>query len=233
MDSELGKHQACLCLSFIFTHRTCSSLIAGALAITPASSIPSTGLPSSVALHYRESVQERAILPSHMFAIANSSKSKATLYPCHHLLFALQCSKLPVLPMSQPRVVDGQVTLPVISISLPSPETFPLIRDFLYTRGCDRFLAALMPSLSYKDIPQVDSNAGSAGIVPALSRALAQTLNTEKLMERAMMIHGVWANTCALGIADESLWRSMETAWAIVTGALVLSTGHSVFDDDA
>jgi hypothetical protein len=198
--------------------------------MSPATPIPSTGLPPNVKLHYRETAQD-AIIPSHMFAIANTNKSKATLYPCHHLLFAAQCTKLPALPPSRPQVIEGQVTLPVVSISLPSPETFPLVRDFLYTRGCDRFLASLMPSLSSKDIPQAGS--GSSGIVPALSRALSQTLSTEKLMERAMMIHGVWANACALGVVDESLWRSMETAWAIVTGALVLSTGHSVFDDDA
>lgn len=203
--------------------------VAGAASVSPVSTIQSPNF-TDIELRVNNNAGV-GILPTHMFAVTNSTRSKATLYPCHHLLFASQCANLPRMRQSSPASDSddeerdsSRITLPIVPIYLPSPETFPIVREFLYTRAFDRLLSTLLP-LPSSDLPPVPTTP-NVSVLPALSTALANTFAPAGLLERARTIHGVWSNACTLGIADESLWKCLDTAWSVIIDALALSTGQ-------
>lgn len=46
-------------------------------------------------------------------------------------------------------------------------------------------------------------------------------------MQRISLVHGVWGNVCALGVADVLLWKAMDTAWEVLVGAVALRQERS------
>jgi len=41
-----------------------------------------------------------------------------------------------------------------------------------------------------------------------------------------MLVHGLWTNVCALGVADEGLWEVIDACWEVLLQALAVGTGE-------
>lgn len=172
-------------------------------------------------------------MPTHMFAVFSSrqpapARRRVTLFPAHNLVFATHCANLPILPTSTPALVEcaGQeIKVPVIPLCIPSPEVFPQLSTFLYTKRIDHLLASLMPLPTppplYRDDPTT--------VMPLLTQfaqKIADTYTVKTLLLHIAKVHGTWCNTMALGIADERLWCALDTAWEVLLTSLAISTGQ-------
>ncbi|KAF9463255.1 hypothetical protein BDZ94DRAFT_1164331 [Collybia nuda] len=174
-----------------------------------------------------------ASLPTHMMAIygpppqnPSAEKRKITLYPVHSTVLAAYCAKLPAFrPTSDavmsatPEHIVREVTIPVRPICLPSPQTYPQLSSFLYTKRTDALLASMMPCLP----PQ--SLANQSEIITFATR-LAGTYTIHALLQHAMTVHGLWGNVCALGIFDDALWDTIDLAWQVLLTAIAIGTGN-------
>lgn len=179
-------------------------------------------------------------VPSHMLAIygppsknGSTEKRKVTLYPAHSLVFAAYCSKLPPFP-SPPVPTASQpgepleLTVPIRPLCLPSPQTYPRLSSFLYTKRTDVLLQSLMPCPPPSSLMQSegeDSSSQSSQLVEFAAK-LAGTYTTQALLQHTMTVHGLWQNTCALGIFDDSLWETIDLAWQILLTAIAIGTGN-------
>ncbi|KAJ7172960.1 hypothetical protein C8R43DRAFT_863110, partial [Mycena crocata] len=130
--------------------------------------------------------------PTHFFAVYNAplafgQKRHVSLYPFHDLVIGAHCANLPALPASQPFPCSARATLPVVPLSLPSPETFSLLHAYLYMQQQpETLLAALAP--------------------PCGSNLL-------QLAGHAQRIQGLWRNACVLAVVDEQLYDVIESSW--------------------
>ncbi|EIW79680.1 hypothetical protein CONPUDRAFT_166409 [Coniophora puteana RWD-64-598 SS2] len=174
--------------------------------------------------------------PTHMLAVypsssgpACASSRKITLLPAHDIILAAHCANLPVFPPtslssapSSPHSgVDGAVEtldLPVLPLCIPSPETFPILSTFLYTRRRDHLLSSLVP----------------AGLLPAKLRpagseaAAGQKVTAVSVLAHLHRVNAVWRNACALGTSDDKLWEVLITAWEVLLLALGKATGTQI-----
>jgi hypothetical protein len=64
-------------------------------------------------------------------------------------------------------------------------------------------------------------------MVTEYSTILAQNYTTQRLASQAAKLHGFWRNACALGIFDVDLQAFFDFAWAILMGALILSSNRA------
>lgn len=169
-------------------------------------------------------------MPTHMLAVYSRQSSvspnptrRVMLFPTHNIVMALHCAHLPMLPKSTATEPDsvGQMTLPVIPLCVPSPETFSRLSSYLYTKDASHLLSMLLPTgmltslLSHADMLDAD-----APEVQQFSNKLCATYTPHALLTHAMTINGLWRNVCALGIFDARLWEVLDLAWDIVIGAL-------------
>ncbi|KAJ7093920.1 hypothetical protein B0H15DRAFT_904911 [Mycena belliarum] len=159
---------------------------------------PTEGLPKELEIIMNDAVS--AACPTHMLAVygdapTHGKKRQVALFPFHDLVLSLHCSRLPVLPVSRPDTSAGcaTVTLPVIPLRLPAPETFALLQSYLYTQQPAFLLAALAPPCE-ADILQ--------------------------LVAHATKMHGVWRNACALGVVDARLYDILDASWAHTLAAM-------------
>ena len=190
----------------------------------PMAAASSSSLPKEVDVTVRNA--HDSVLPTHMLAVHSSTQPasqgarKVTLFPAHSLVLAAHCANLPPLPASVASTSapvtsddseDVHVTLPILPLSIPSPETFATLSSYLYTRRADALLRALLPSFP------------SSTPVPTTMVALTQTLErapSSTLLAHALKVHGVWRNACALGVHDERLWGVLDLAWKACVGGL-------------
>lgn len=163
---------------------------------------PTASLPKEMEVVMHDMVA--ADCPTHMLAVhANSPahlspRRKVTLYPVHQLVLVTNCANLPTLPHSSNFVAGSSTAaLPVVPLCLPSPETYPLLQSYLYTKQPELLLSVLLPAI-HCDM-----------------RALAQ---------HAMFINGLWRNACALGVVDQKLWDVIDDAWGVVVDATEQAT---------
>jgi len=179
-------------------------------------------------------------LPSHMFAVygppskkGSSERRKVTLYPAHSLIFAAYCSKLPpfppaATPTTSQSGVPQELNVPIRPLCLPSPQTYPHLSAFLYTKRTDILLQSLMPCQPPTTLGQgqeQDPSSQSSQLVDFSAR-LAGTYTTQALLQHTMTVHGLWQNVCALGIFDECLWETIDLAWQILLTAIAIGTGN-------
>lgn len=187
-------------------------------------------------------------IPTHILAVSAASKGPAaptspdaSLHPTHALILAAHCSNLPILPPSHPPSSrahqQGSVTLPVLPISLPSPQTFSLLHYFLYTHDASTLLSQLFPKSSLPPsflssvaaAPQacVQQTLASGGKLHQLSAGLSSSArgDLQALMGVAGVVSGVWRNVVALGVSDPELWDVLDLAWEVVLGSLNLAAG--------
>ncbi|KAI3613119.1 clp1-like protein [Moniliophthora roreri] len=204
-------------------------------------------------------------LPSHMLAVygttpsaAPNSKIDVKLYPVHANLLASHCAKLspfepsPVaLEPENPMMTLGtgepiKKTLPVRSIRLPSPQTFPKLSQYLYTQRAEILYDAFLPTPASKFINAFNA-AGTTE--PSTSREdtesatsffthpqnmnrqlefaqeLARTYTAHTMLEKLAVIHGVWMNACALGVFDEPMWAIIDGCYEVLIRALAMGSG--------
>jgi len=171
-------------------------------------------------------------LPTHMLAVYSRQSSaspnptrRVTLYPIHNIIMALHCAHLPVLPKSTATEPDsvGQMTLPVVPLCIPSPETFSRLSAYLYTKNASYLLSMLLPTgtLTPPSILALDTYIdGDSPELQQFQAKLRATYTPYALLTCGMTINGVWRNVCALGIFDDQLWEVLDLAWEAIIGAL-------------
>lgn len=126
------------------------------------------------------------------------------------------------------------ITLPVVSLCVPSPRTFTILEGYLYTKSGPDLLARLLPPLPIdfldhvqKPTPDDITFAPEDEIPPhmirtleALGKRLRATFPVRVLLSHALNVHGVWMNVCALGIFDNNLWKILAVAWRVLMATL-------------
>ncbi|KAF8964763.1 hypothetical protein BDZ97DRAFT_1918722 [Flammula alnicola] len=175
-----------------------------------------------------------AILPTHMLAVfgrpsPSSSGSvpsprprKVTLFPVHSLVLLAHCANLPKPPSALPVPLTGQqeVQLPIWSLCLPSPLTYPQLSTYLYTKQIDHILKSFLPCSPPSTLMQDPSQ------ILAFATHLSATFTIQALTKYALTVHGLWQNVCALGIFDDNLWDAMDVMWKSLLTALAIATGE-------
>lgn len=251
---------ASLCLVLTDTAR----MIAALSLLTIPSSLPCAHLPPptlDVPMRPTSQMPDASAFPSHVLAILSSRSSSATptvasfadksslpasatipLYPASAIVLSAHCSLLPPLPQGLP--ASGRraaLTLPVIPLTIPSPETFALLHAYLHTMRPDTLLAALLPSLASALPPM---SAASSSTAPAGKLVYVSQFSSDRLLRLAhalagaafqrggpqgamgalmahvKLVNGLWQNVCALGVFDAELWGVMDLAWEVVLAAM-------------
>ena len=198
------------------------------LAITSSKSSPSSPTTPTVASFAAQS--------------AASASVTVPLYPAHALVLAAHCTLLPPLPRSRPSNRAASLTLPVVPLTVPSAETFPLMHAYLHTKRPDTLLAALLPVLasSFPSASPSRSSSSSGSVYVSqftseqfsrLANGLAghayQTAGAQgapaALMNYAKVVNALWRNVCALGVFDPELWGVMDLAWEIILTAMTFA----------
>ncbi|KDR73669.1 hypothetical protein GALMADRAFT_100505 [Galerina marginata CBS 339.88] len=167
---------------------------------------PTSQLPHELEVVVSDSLRLASVTPTHILALSSSrsgvSSKKYQLFPIHQLVFAANCSTMPALPSSFAATPAGNssrtATLPVVSYSIPSPETFGLLSEYLYTKNADVLRSRILP--------------------------VNWALDIETILRKAFMIRGLWANACAFGVVDPSLYDVLEDCWAAVLRSLHQAT---------
>jgi len=151
-------------------------------------------------------------------------KKRIVLVPIHALVFATQCAHLPPLTCPAPRARGeaevNTATLPVLPFPIPSPGTFSLLMQYLYTHQAKRILSVLIPVPSYTSSPQ------------ALSQKLTESCTVEALLSLLSTVYGLWRNVTNLGVFDEKLWQIIDFSWTVVRNALDTKEASGEGDDD-
>ena len=164
-------------------------------------------------------------LPTHILAIASphlktSQPQRTTLYLTHETILVAYCAHLSTLPSSrimEPNANPTRLILPVHSLRIPCPQTYPQLIKYLYTKDTQLLLASILPIKPFSSMPNPADRL-------RLSVALARAFTSRTLLQYAMMVNGIWRNTCALGIFDDGLWAVMDAAWDIIISALSMAS---------
>ncbi|EGO01235.1 hypothetical protein SERLA73DRAFT_167356 [Serpula lacrymans var. lacrymans S7.3] len=171
-------------------------------------------------------------MPTHMLAVyarqSSATRRRVTLFPVHNIILAAHCANLPQLPESNPSAPDvpgSSISVPVVPLCIPAPETFPHLSAFLYTKRVDHLLSSLLPCPAppslYREEPM---ESGNPELVQFATK-LSSMYTAQALLSRAMLVNGLWRNVCALGIFDERLWGAMDVAWEVLLTAMAIATG--------
>jgi hypothetical protein len=185
-----------------------------------------TRLPSELEVIVDDLVTD---LPSHILAIvprASSSNGgrRIALHLTHSIVLGTHCASLPpnVFDRKAIRTVEDStnLTVPVIPLSLPHVESFPLLHFYLYTKNHIGLITSLI-QLPPTALGLVPSAAGmpkqSTGDI---AHKLARMFTPTALGDIVARTHGVWANACALGVYDDNLWTAIDFCWTLATEAL-------------
>ncbi|KAI9056480.1 hypothetical protein FKP32DRAFT_1468529 [Trametes sanguinea] len=207
------------------------------------SSLPCAHLPPTIDAPVRPSSQtpDLSAFPTHVLAILSSRSSATTPTMAS---FADRSSlpastTVPLYPASA--LVLAALTLPIVPLTIPNPEAFPLLHAYLHTMRPDTLLASLLPALA-SSLPQMSgasSSAGSNKVVyvaqfsadrltrlahglagAALQRSGSQSGAMGVLMAHVKVVNGLWQDVCALGVFDAELWGVMDLAWEVVLAAM-------------
>ena len=169
-----------------------------------------------------------SILPTHILAISTKEAPagkprKITLFPVHSLVFATQCSRMPAFPPTLPvpahTVGQQTVKVPVFTICIPSPATYPQLSNFLYNKRADVLMKSMLPCAPPPMLAEDPTQ-----IVPYATQ-LAETFTVQALAKYTFAVHGLWQNVCAMGIYNDLLWDTMDLIWQCLLTAMAISTG--------
>lgn len=208
--------------------------LSGINAISLPPSLPRSQLTSSsLKVPLRASSSEPSY-PTHILAVSpaksTSSSDHVFLFPVHALTLAANCARLPVLPPSNPiPSPNGNLTLPVLPLSLPSPAAFAVIHSYLYTHRLDAVMSALgFPSSAFMQNlthQAVLATLQSPDTLHQLSALLCQHTggNLGKLTGLTVRVKDLWQDIVSLGIHELELWDTLDLAWEILLGALNLA----------
>lgn len=182
--------------------------------------------------------------PSHMVAVYSlmsmcSASGPAVgrgpcfnFYPVHSIYLAAHCAHLPNFPTiastwTPPIVTPGATSatymVPVQSLCLPSPVTYPLILGYLYTKRADLLISEFLPT----PVPVGLLAAATRGVkdhkaMRDYADHLAAAYTLPALLNYAVLVEGFWMNACTLGIVDHCLWEVIDVAWRVLMHAFTL-----------
>ncbi|TRM66890.1 hypothetical protein BD626DRAFT_484114 [Schizophyllum amplum] len=185
---------------------------------------PSSSIPNELAVI----VNSRAApAPTHMLAVhgpppPDNAPRKVQLLPIHASVLAAHCSRLPPFENVRENVIQSvpaALSLPVRPISLPVPAMFSLLLGYLYVRDVAGLLQALVP----ERLPPMAATDADFPI-NEIARRLAHRHPPSVLIAHVGRVHGLWQDTCALGINDDGLWAAMQLAWQVLLTAVAIGT---------
>ncbi|KAF8878072.1 hypothetical protein BD779DRAFT_1773601 [Infundibulicybe gibba] len=164
-----------------------------------------------------------SIVPTHMMAVYGPPSKTGSSKPANMIL-AAHCTRLPSFPPTPASSAEsskpGEFSVPVRPLCLPSPQTFPHLSAFLYTKRADLLLNALLPC------PPPAPLAEDAPELVAFATRLAGTYTSQALLNHAMSVFGLWQNVCALGVFEDRLWDTIDVAWKLLLTAIAVGTGN-------
>lgn len=177
--------------------------------------------------HHIVNVPDRtAPMPSHLLAPFSKERpvrGPRRLFPIHPIVYTARCADWtpPQPPYNVPHAAS--VTLPVVPLEVPHPESFGIVHEFLYTKNSARFFAALVPTPNARTLTEHCPD----GTVATLIRNLAETYKKQIIVAHLGITAGVYANMRALGIHDDEMWKILRYAWAVLREVLIRSTGSA------
>ncbi|KAG8982597.1 hypothetical protein FRB90_006678 [Tulasnella sp. 427] len=196
--------------------------------------LPPSGMPNEIPLTICPSYTSKsALLPTHLLCVINPTTSHGQLYPVHAAVLAAHCPRIPQFPLpadTKSAECGSSVTFPIVPISLPHAESFPILFDYLYTKNFARFVSSLIP-LPPPATPSMTEDGKPLNPDQKFNKivdALVQTYTMGALLEKMKYIHGLWSNVWKLGIVEEGVWRCMNTAWTALVRALVKAREQQV-----
>lgn len=164
----------------------------------------------SVAADFR-GIRLPGLPPTHVLFLRNRYGVVEAWLPCHSTSLLVHCAVLPILPCYR----VSYKALAVVNMTLPSPTTFYIIRDFTYSRSVPAMMSQLLPRF-----PAMPLKAEEDGL-DAMSAAHA-TLSDEELTERAARVNGVYQNACVVAIADDEFWSCLDLARRILLNTFAM-----------
>ncbi|KAK2460855.1 hypothetical protein APHAL10511_007325 [Amanita phalloides] len=195
-------------------------------------SLSRSQLHSTMTVPVRAASSEKPEFPTHILALSSSTSAasdQVRLFPVHSLVLASHCARLPRLPPSQASGSSSQLTLPVLTMSVPSPAAFAVLHQYMYHHRLDTVLKALFPlpanflqSVSHHTIQATLSSEPTLRQLSSYLCASASS-NLQTLTSHAAHVKELWQDMAALGLFDPELWDTIDLAWEIVLGALNLA----------
>ncbi|SJX66204.1 related to clp1, essential for A-regulated sexual development [Sporisorium reilianum f. sp. reilianum] len=218
--------------------------------------VPGEPLPETIPLDVTEWISTLQRPPTHLLAVHSDSEA-ATLYAVHGQVLALQCVSIPFLPASNETQQHGKVIrhTPTLPLRVPSVRHFNTIMRWLYSQSTTSLLHELLPlkhivtyltqrSLAQRSSSSSSSNTASTAFAskpsctqpsqdtPNLSSAdiveAMSTLSTRHFLDCLQAIQAVWKNGVALGIVSWNFWSTLDQAWNLLIGAMVVSSKRKV-----
>lgn len=213
--------------------------------------LPGEPLPESIPLDVTEWVSTLQRPPTHLLAVHSDSEA-ATLYAVHGQVLALQCVSIPFLPASNETQQHGKVIrhTPTLALRVPSVRHFNIVMRWLYAQSTTSLLHELLPlkhivayltkrSLAQRSTTASTSKSTSSAqpssqdtTIPNLSSAdiveAMSTLSTRHFLDCLQTIQAVWKNGVALGIVSWNFWSTLDQAWNLLIGAMVVSSKRKV-----
>ncbi|KAJ3561881.1 hypothetical protein NP233_g9925 [Leucocoprinus birnbaumii] len=155
------------------------------------------------------------------------------MFAVHALTLAANCARLPALPPSNPTPsANGNLTLPVLPFTLPSPAAFHVVHQYLYTHRLDAVMTSLgFPASAFQQNlthQNVLSALQSPDTVHQLAVLLCQHTggNLGKLTGLTARVKDLWQDMVSLGLYEIELWDTLDLAWEILLGALNLAAAN-------
>jgi hypothetical protein len=207
------------------------------------------------------------MLAVYAHALAPAGRRRVTLFPVHDIVLATHCANLPPLTRPAPALNSDpnpnsrsdsntdpdpdpdptppapsdpiSLTVPVVPLCLPSPETFPHLSAYLYTKRTDLLLTALLPCPppptllpAFASFPfltpapaQEQDSAPGPEALQQFAAHLGTTYTPAALLRALGRVGGVWRNMCALGVYEAGLWGAVEGAWEVLVCAMGVGCG--------
>lgn len=201
-------------------------------AMTVSSGVPAghVALPLRVSMPWTSPNGMRSLhtpsMPTHILAICTAAQpmqtadltlcghvvtTPCTLVPVHWIVYVLQCTKLPV-----PHGTQSTDEIPLVPLSVPYVQHWPIIHRWLYTKDPAKLLASLVPLSHVLQHVHGDEVAASPTIDALAYVSLAV------LLRIALKIRATWHNARAVGLVADTFWTTLSRAWDMVVCAMVL-----------
>ncbi|KAF9564935.1 hypothetical protein CPC08DRAFT_720749 [Agrocybe pediades] len=158
-------------------------------------------------------------------------------YVVHALVLAAYCSKIPMPPPQLPLPADQSMRFAahfsVWNISVPSPETFGIFLDVVYTRDFTRLMETLLPHWQptnperfmvlynypgYKETTILHATYASG--INSYGTRVATLCTKSMICSSLSKVLAFWANATGLGYDDQLLFSMIGTMWQALTLAL-------------
>ncbi|KAF9009270.1 hypothetical protein BDZ89DRAFT_533431 [Hymenopellis radicata] len=150
---------------------------------------------------------------THALAIFSPANVRINVFPVHETILRVHCMTLLPFP-----VVDDipEDHVPVVFLSLPHPESYVPISQYLYTHRQDVLFAALCPGVQAFGHSPFLSSTPQVRLTKDLVVSAAKALRaTRPVIESMHYIHGLWHNMVALGIHDDGMWEVVLLAYSL------------------